>query len=758
FPSAVPLAVRSPTFNCWIDSKAGSNPTANWPTFWNDHHNLGWVGYIKVDGATWHWLGNPVQGNATRSAWISTQITPTRTIFTVDAGPMRLNVTFLSPVEPSDWTRQSFPFSYVYVDGKSTDGKPHSIQLYSDISAEWVTNSFTTPIKWSSAQTRNTAYHQVSATTPSTSFTDVAEDSSLTYYAVQGLPGLVSVVGSDQQLRAQFTEQGAGFNLVTDLPSQFGKVMNEDEKFPVLAHAIDLGQTDTISSVAWAVGLVRDPVVTFSGVARRSYFWSQHLMIGDGIDTFMSDFPAAVTRATALDQQILKDAGTVSQDYADLVSLATRQAMAGVEITLSMTEGGEFNLTDVEAFMKDVGNSQCSQRRVNPTETLFAALPALMYLNSSITGLLLEPLLRFQNSPAYPNPYAASDLGTPYPSAPGNSNSADSFGIENSGNMLIMALAHAHTSGDGLLISKYYTLLRKWADYLVANALIPAQQTSGDAHDPSLAQTHGNSTNLALKGIIAIQAMSEISKSLGNATDAQKYETSAQSLAQSWVGLATSSTGLRWTYGDDSSFGLVYNLFADKLLQLNVMPASVYTSESASLSNSSGNVPNFGFALSSDSDLNGRSDWTLLSAAAAPDAATRDLLISGVHRHAGSNASGTAGIFPMVYNVQTGTGPGVGEPRNGFASPAQGAMFAVLALKLAETDSISVANQPIVVPTGSSASDSATNSSSHKHTGAIVGGVLGAFAAILLVAGLAFFLRRRRQRRTNDDVQLKARP
>jgi hypothetical protein len=49
-------------------------------------------------------------------------------------------------------------------------------------------------------------------------------------------------------------------------------------------------------------------------------------------------------------------------------------------------------------------------------------------------------------------------------------------------------------------------------------------RTSADARDTSLAQTHGNATNLALKGIIAVQAMSEISQTIGQTEDAQKYE------------------------------------------------------------------------------------------------------------------------------------------------------------------------------------------------------------------------------------------
>jgi hypothetical protein len=48
-------------------------------------------------------------------------------------------------------------------------------------------------------------------------------------------------------------------------------------------------------------------------------------------------------------------------------------------------------------------------------------------------------------------------------------------------------------------------------------------RTSADARDTGLAQTLGNVTNLALKGIIALQAMSEISQIIGQAADAEKY-------------------------------------------------------------------------------------------------------------------------------------------------------------------------------------------------------------------------------------------
>ena len=52
--------------------------------------------------------------------------------------------------------------------------------------------------------------------------------------------------------------------------------------------------------------------------------------------------------------------------------------------------------------------------RVNAVETLYAAFPALMYIDPSLGKPLLEPLLRFQASPDYGIAYAARDLGIPH--------------------------------------------------------------------------------------------------------------------------------------------------------------------------------------------------------------------------------------------------------------------------------------------------------------------------------------------------------
>ncbi|KAJ7171478.1 hypothetical protein C8R46DRAFT_1263004 [Mycena filopes] len=244
--------------------------------------------------------------------------------------------------------------------------------------------------------------------------------------------------------------------------------------------------------------------------------------------------------------------------------------------------------------------------------------------------------------------------------------------------------------------------------------------------------------------------MAEISALKGVAADAQKYRGTASSLTKSWVDMTTASGQMLWTYGEPGSYGLMYNLLADKLLQLNLIPSTVYGAESASLSNHSSNLPQFGFALSSESNSNTRSDWTLFSAAAAPDNSTRDRLVSTVRAKASANSSG--GTFPNLYNVQTGAGPGAGIYSNGFASPAQGAMFSLLALD--------VPNKTVVIPPSSAVSSSptTTGTGSHHNTGAIAGGVIGGLGFLLLVGGLALLLRRRKRRADSDGEMTTPQP
>jgi Domain of unknown function (DUF4965)/Domain of unknown function (DUF1793) len=127
--------------------------------------------------------------------------------------------------------------------------------------------------------------------------------------------------------------------------------------------------------------------------------------------------------------------------------------------------------------------------------------------------------------------------------------------LEECGNMIITTLAYAQRTQDTGYLSQHYSILKQWTGYLVKEALIPANQLSTDDFQGQLA----NQTNLALKGIIAIQAMSEIASKTGNTADATNYSSIAHDYIGKWQEMAVVAEAnpphTNLDYQDGSSHG-----------------------------------------------------------------------------------------------------------------------------------------------------------------------------------------------------------
>jgi hypothetical protein len=121
--------------------------------------------------------------------------------------------------------------------------------------------------------------------------------------------------------------------------------------------------------------------------------------------------------------------------------------------------------------------------------------------------------------------------------------------------MIITTLAYAQRAQDTGYLSQHYNILKQWTSYLVQEALVPENQLSTDDFQGQLA----NQTNLALKGITAIQAMSEIASKTGNGADATNYSNIAHDYIGKWQEMAVVTDAnpphTNLDYQDDSSHG-----------------------------------------------------------------------------------------------------------------------------------------------------------------------------------------------------------
>lgn len=151
-PPALPLAVRSPYTNAW--SSTGDNGTLNTQgaMFWPGDP-VGWEGIITVDGISYEYLGSglqalPLLDHVRTATPLSVTFDSQYSNFTFRAGPVDLVASFFSPVIPQDLCRTSIPLSYLQVSFQSTDGRPHDVQLYSDVNAGWIAPESNATISW----------------------------------------------------------------------------------------------------------------------------------------------------------------------------------------------------------------------------------------------------------------------------------------------------------------------------------------------------------------------------------------------------------------------------------------------------------------------------------------------------------------------------------------------------------------------------------------------------------------------------------
>jgi hypothetical protein len=279
------------------------------------------------------------------------------------------------------------------------------------------------------------------------------------------------------------------------------------------------------------------------------------------VEFFYNDWS---TNSGAVDHQVAIDSLSAGgQDYLTITSLSLRQAFGGVQLC------GTPDKTYL--FLKEIS----SDGNIQTVDVMYPSIPVFLYSNPVLVKYLLDPLFENQEAGHFPPTYAMHDLGANYPRAIGHPTGdggkcpivtfsidtdfvIEMMPLEECGNMIIMALAYAQRTDDTPYLKQHYSILKQWTGYLVQEALIPADQLSTDDFQGSLA----NQTNLALKGIIAIEAMGIISTLTGNTDDASSFKNTASSYITKWQQYAVvtgTNPHTNLAYQDSNSHG-VYKL------------------------------------------------------------------------------------------------------------------------------------------------------------------------------------------------------
>lgn len=531
---------------------------------------------------------------------------------------LTLTLSFLSPITPSSTLRQSIPAAYMtaIVEGTS------DIDLYVDVNGEWVSGNRANTIRWELAEPdRKKEVSKDSDATPLktwkvrrsneellTEFNDRSEWGTLHF---SGPADVHHQAGTSAVLRQHFSEKGT---LKNEIDTSFRPIMDEEPVF-AFSKSFKLGPRGSSSkptpkkdSVTFTFALVQDPVVQFAAARGLTYMkplWASYFSSADQlISHHYDDFNTASALAWNYSATLAKDAfESGSHDYRDIAALSARQVLGATQFS-----GTPDNPI---LFLKEIS----SNGNFQTVDVIFPAFPFFLYTNPQWLAYLLEPLLEHQLSGQYPNDYSMHDLGAHFPNATGHPDGRDEYmPVEECGNMLIMGLAlvnafrydtepaftaarpavakeirPAHvwsqaTDEYGIdlppdvsvsgakkaerWVARSYRLWKQWTGYLVRESLIPHNQLCTDDFAGWLA----NQTNLALKGIIGIRAMSEIADLLGETEDASYYRDTADEYIAKWqeYGISRDKTHAKLAYTWYGSWTTIYNLYADALLCFHI--------------------------------------------------------------------------------------------------------------------------------------------------------------------------------------------
>ncbi|EAS32753.3 glutaminase [Coccidioides immitis RS] len=762
-PPVLPLTVRNPYLSTWLGNARG-DPWSKWPMFWTGQEiGMSLMAQIPSTGAVYPLVGRPHDSLDaenpdgyhvafpifTGSSYDASTTNLTYHILSqAEGGTAReldITISFLSPITPTSTLRQSIPASYVDVFVKGDV----NVNIYMDVNGQWVSGDRGSMIEWRfdhiapDQGDKGLLKWEVKRQTELlfTEFGDRAEWGALHFMAP---PDVRYESGTSALLRQRFSRTGTLQNVNDPV---YRTIMDHE---PVFAYAksFRLGNNVREDSVTFTIAHIQDPVVQFAaarGLTLMKPLWQSWFADINSLILFhYHDLNNARLLTSKYSNQLAIDAfQSGAEDYVDIVALSARQVLGAT----SFSGTAESPVL----FLKEISsNGNCQT-----VDVIFPSFPFFLYTNPRWLTYLLEPLFEHMLSGQYPNKYSMHDLGSHFPNMTGHPDGKDEYmPVEECGNMLIMTLAvvnslryPARAAGEETLhsrgvidgddpippvtgifplvplqtsngidkidtpwiddgsvsrarewVDRSYTLIKQWTGYLVEFSLLPENQLSTDDFAGWLALQ----TNLALKGIVGINAMSELSRFVENRADTLFYKNISDTYISKWEGYGFSrdKTHAKVAYDWYGSWTTLYNMYADALLCFHLDGTKYdpnpiqadFESISEPVRRREGFIPKHVYTLQSkwyqyvrqkyglplDSrHLYTKSDWEFFAMAVASESTRHEILES-----VALWVNETAADRPMTDLYKTEGDGGFPGP-NFFARPVVGGHFAFLALEKA---------------------------------------------------------------------------
>lgn len=531
-PPAVPLVACDPYFSIWSQADRLTDvETTHWTGKPNRLHSS-----ITIDGKTFRLMGaEPKDTPALRQT--SVTVWPTRTIYTFESDQIALTLTFMTPSLPESIDLLSWPVTYVTYAAKSLDRQSHQVSITFEAGAEITVNEPAQKTVWS---------------TP----------------AIEGLSTL-SVGSEGQRILGRSGD---------DLRIEWGYLyisvptaQKPDWKDHRLV--LDFGSVGATESARWLM-LAYDDLYSIQYMKENLRpFWRRNgWEAADLLQAAAKSYDDLSRRCRAFDEELMADLRQAGgENYARLGALCYRQCFAAGKFV------ADANGQPLQ-FCKENHSNGC----IATSDVFYPMAPQFLLFGPSLAKSFLAPFLNYAASERWRFPFAPHDLGQ-YPLANGQvygggeRTEENQMPVEESGNVLILLAAIAQMEGNPGFANLYWKQIESWAAYLMEKGFDPENQLCTDDFAGHLA----HNVNLSAKAICAIGAYAKLCEMRGETDKAASAFKLARTFAKRWMEEADNGDHYRLAFDRAGSWSQKYNLIWDRILGLNLFPASVATKELA---------------------------------------------------------------------------------------------------------------------------------------------------------------------------------
>ncbi|MDQ0969793.1 hypothetical protein QFZ20_005196 [Flavobacterium sp. W4I14] len=535
-------------------------------------------------------------------------IAATTTKYTFSCGHVELQVAFTSPLLLNDIKLTARPISYINYTVKSTDAKPHRVDIFFGASSNLAVNTPNQSVSaWKRSKNNLSILKTGTVEQPvlKKRGDDLRIDWGYLYVAVPARFNATQFIATQNESLKSFVDSkyptqtqvlnSKNLNLSSIIP--FGSVSSTPvDKYMMLGY-------DDLKSVEY-FGEKLQPVWRQAG--------SQQFE--DQLAEANTQYPSLKTKCAIFDAKLYTDAEKAGgKEYADMCKMAYRQAIAAHKIVYA--PNGDILFLSKENF---------SNGSINTVDVTYPSAPQFLVYNPELLKGMLNGIFYYSESGKWKKPFAAHDLGT-YPLANGQTYGED-MPVEEAGNMIILTAAITKAEGNAKYAAKHWEVMSVWANYLLKEGFDPANQLCTDDFAGHLARN----SNLSVKAIVALGAYAQMAQLLDKADVATKYRTAALQMAQNWMKLADDGDHYALTFNDKNTWSQKYNLVWDKLLKLDLFPKEVYKKE---INFYLTKQKDFGLPLDSRRTYT-KSDWIMWTATLADNEADFQKFVSPIYRFA----------------------------------------------------------------------------------------------------------------------------